>query len=207
MKPELGGGSLTSLPITETGAQDMSSYIPTNLISITDGQIYLSPVLFSKGILPAVDVGKSVSRVGGKTQLPAYRSVAGDLRLSYSQFEELESFSRFGTRLDESTRRTLERGWRVREILKQGQYKPLKASEQIASLLSVTGGALDLVPTDKIREVEKHLLAAVNEQLPELCERIEAGKKLELADRDSIMNKIKPAIAPFEEIEDANANN
>ena len=112
----------------------MSSYIPTNLISITDGQIYLSPVLFNKGILPAVDVGKSVSRVGGKTQLPAYRSVAGDLRLSYSQFEELESFSRFGTRLDESTKRVLERGWRVREILKQGQYKPLRASEQIASL-------------------------------------------------------------------------
>ncbi|HBL53138.1 MAG TPA: F0F1 ATP synthase subunit alpha, partial [Syntrophaceae bacterium] len=207
MKPELGGGSLTSLPITETEAQDMSSYIPTNLISITDGQIYLSPVLFSKGILPAVDVGKSVSRVGGKTQLPAYRSVAGDLRLSYSQFEELESFSRFGTRLDDSTRRTLERGWRVREILKQGQYKPLRASEQIASLLSVTGGALDCVPTEKIREVEKHLLAAVNEHLPELCDRIEAGKKLEMADRDSIMNKIKPAITPFEEVEDADANN
>ncbi len=207
MRPELGGGSLTSLPITETEAQDMSSYIPTNLISITDGQIYLSPVLFNKGILPAVDVGKSVSRVGGKTQLPAYRSVAGDLRLSYSQFEELESFSRFGTRLDESTRRTLERGWRVREILKQGQYKPLRASEQIASLLSVTGGALDLVPTEKVREVEAHLLQAVNEQLPELCSRIEAGKKLEMADRDSIMNKIKPAIKPFEEVEDAHANN
>jgi F-type H+-transporting ATPase subunit alpha len=207
MRPELGGGSLTSLPIVETEAQDMSSYIPTNLISITDGQIYLSPVLFSKGILPAVDVGKSVSRVGGKTQLPAYRSVAGDLRLSYSQFEELESFSRFGTRLDESTKRILERGWRVREILKQGQYKPLRASEQIASLLSVTGGALDKVPAENVREVENHLLQTVNEQLPELCGRIEAGKKLEMADRDSIMNKIKPAIAPFEEAEEANANN
>jgi F-type H+-transporting ATPase subunit alpha len=207
MRPELGGGSLTSLPVTETEAQDMSSYIPTNLISITDGQIYLSPVLFNKGILPAVDVGKSVSRVGGKTQLPAYRSVAGDLRLSYSQFEELESFSRFGTRLDESTKRVLERGWRVREILKQGQYKPLRASEQIASLLSVTGGALDHVPIDKIREVEGHLLQTVNEQLPELCGRIEEGKKLELADRDSIMNKIKPTITPFEEVEEANANN
>jgi len=95
----------------------------------------------------------------------------------------------------------------VREILKQGQYKPLRASEQIASLLSVTGGALDKVPTEKIREVEGHLLQAVNEQLPELCGRIEEGKKLELADRDSIMNKIKPAIAPFEEIEEADANN
>jgi F-type H+-transporting ATPase subunit alpha len=207
MRPELGGGSLTSLPITETEAQDMSSYIPTNLISITDGQIYLSPVLFSKGILPAVDVGKSVSRVGGKTQLPAYRSVAGDLRLSYSQFEELESFSRFGTRLDESTKRILERGWRVREILKQGQYKPLRASEQIACLLSVTAGALDHVPTNKVREAEGCLLDAFTQQMPELCGRIEEGKKLEMADRDSIMNKIKPAVAPFEETEEANANN
>jgi len=207
LRPNLGGGSLTSLPIVETEAQDMSSYIPTNLISITDGQIYLSPVLFSKGILPAVDVGKSVSRVGGKTQLPAYRSVAGDLRLSYSQFEELESFSRFGTRLDDSTRRTLERGWRVREILKQGQYKPLRASEQIASLLSVTGGALDKVPTEKIREVEAKLLEAVTQQMPEMCGRIEAGKKLEMSDRDHIMDKIKPAVAPFEELEEANANN
>ncbi len=207
LRPELGGGSLTSLPITETEAQDLSSYIPTNLISITDGQIYLSPVLFNKGILPAVDVGKSVSRVGGKTQLPAYRSVAGDLRLSYSQFEELESFSRFGTRLDESTRKTLERGWRVREILKQGQYKPLRASEQIASLLSVTGGSLDNVPTEKVREAEAHVLQSVTEQLPELCGRIEAGNKLELSDRESILNKVKADVAPFEVTEEVDANN
>ena len=133
--------------------------------------------------------------------------MAGDLRLSYSQFEELESFSRFGTRLDDATRRTLERGWRVREILKQGQFRPLRASEQIASLLSVTGGALDLVPTEKIREAEGRLLTAVNEQLPELCSRIEEGKKMDIADRDSIMNKIKPAIAPLEEAEEAHANN
>ncbi len=207
LRPELGGGSLTSLPITETEAQDLSSYIPTNLISITDGQIYLSPVLFNKGILPAVDVGKSVSRVGGKTQLPAYRSVAGDLRLSYSQFEELESFSRFGTRLDESTRKTLERGWRVREILKQGQYKPLRASEQIASLLSVTGGSLDNVPIEKVREAEESVLSAIMEQLPELCGRIEAGEKLEMADRNSILSKVKSDVASFEVIEEDNADN
>jgi F-type H+/Na+-transporting ATPase subunit alpha len=206
MRPELGGGSLTSLPITETEAQDMSSYIPTNLISITDGQIYLSPVLFNKGILPAVDVGKSVSRVGGKTQLPAYRSVAGDLRLSYSQFEELESFSRFGTRLDEATRRTLERGWRVREILKQGQYKPLRASEQIASLLSVTGGVLDRVPTEKIREAEECLLETVRTKLPDLCSRIEEGKKTDLADRDRMMNILQQAVQPFEIHEETDAN-
>ena len=110
LRPELGGGSLTALPIVETEAQNVSGYIPTNIISITDGQIYLSPDLFQKGILPAVDVGKSVSRVGGKTQLAAYRAVAGALRLSYSQFEELEAFARFGTRLDEDTHRSIEHG-------------------------------------------------------------------------------------------------
>lgn len=207
MRPELGGGSLTSLPIVETEAQDMSSYIPTNLISITDGQIYLSPILFNKGILPAVDVGKSVSRVGGKTQLPAYRSVAGDLRLSYSQFEELESFSRFGTRLDDATRRTLERGWRVREILKQGQFRPLRASEQIISLLSVTGGTLDLVPTERIREAEQKVIEMINEQMPELCDRIDGGETLKMEDRESVLEKIKLVIAPFEEIEEDGANN
>ena len=207
LRPELGGGSLTSLPITETEAQDLSSYIPTNLISITDGQIYLSPVLFNKGILPAVDVGKSVSRVGGKTQLPAYRSVAGDLRLSYSQFEELESFSRFGTRLDDATRRTLERGWRVREILKQGQYKPLRASEQIVSLLSVTGGCLDHVPIDKVREAEESFLGKDKDQISDVCARIDAGEKMELSDRDIILNKVKTDVAPFEVKEEENADN
>ena len=207
LRPNLGGGSLTSLPITETEAQDLSSYIPTNLISITDGQIYLSPVLFNKGILPAVDVGKSVSRVGGKTQLPAYRSVAGDLRLSYSQFEELESFSRFGTRLDDATRRTLERGWRVREILKQGQYKPLRASEQIVSLLSVTGGCLDCVPINEIREAEESILNSVSEHIPEVCGRIDEGEKLEIDDRNSVLEKIKAVVAPFEVKEEENADN
>ena len=207
LRPELGGGSLTSLPITETEAQDLSSYIPTNLISITDGQIYLSPVLFNKGILPAVDVGKSVSRVGGKTQLPAYRSVAGDLRLSYSQFEELESFSRFGTRLDDATRRTLERGWRVREILKQGQYKPLRASEQIVSLLSVTGGCLDCVPIDKVREAEECFLGKDKDQISDVCARIDSGEKLEMSDRDMIVNKIKTDVVPFEVKEEENADN
>jgi len=119
LREELGGGSLTALPIIETEAQNISAYIPTNLISITDGQIYLSPDLFRKGLLPSVDVGKSVSRVGGKTQLPAYRKVAGDLKLSYAQFEELEVFARFGTRLDKETRQALNRGRRVRALLKQ----------------------------------------------------------------------------------------
>ena len=119
LSEELGGGSLTALPIVETEAQNIAAYIPTNLISITDGQVYLSPKLFQEGVLPAVDVGRSVSRVGGKAQLPAYKAVAGDLRLAYSQFEELETFSRFGTNLEDETRRSLERGRRVRETLKQ----------------------------------------------------------------------------------------
>ena len=187
LRKEYGGGSLTALPIIETEAQDISSYIPTNLISITDGQIYLSPGLFQKGILPPVDVGKSVSRVGGKAQLPAYRSVAGDLRITYSQFEELESFSRFGTRLDDHTRASLERGWRVREILKQPQYMPLPASEQIASLLAVISGVLDDTPLDQIAEAESKIRANITTHLSELCARIESGGKLTMDDHNSML--------------------
>ena len=187
LRKEYGGGSLTALPIIETEAQDMSSYIPTNLISITDGQIYLSPGLFQKGILPPVDVGKSVSRVGGKAQLPAYRSVAGDLRISYSQFEELESFSRFGTRLDEHTRSSLERGWRVREILKQPQYKPLAAAEQIAVLLAVISGVLDDVPVDQISEAESRIRSNITKTLSDLCARIESGGKLTMDDHNAML--------------------
>jgi len=188
LKEELGGGSLTALPITETEAQDISAYIPTNLISITDGQIYLSPRLFQKGILPAVDVGKSVSRVGGKCQLPAYRFVAGDLRISYSQFEELETFSRFGTRLDENTKKVLERGWRVREILNQPQYKPIRVSEQITALMSITSGAFDTVPIGKIVEAEGLVRKQVVADHGDLCGRIEAGQKLEIRDKETLQN-------------------
>lgn len=161
LRAEYGGGSLTSLPIIETEAQNISAYIPTNLISITDGQIYLSPDLFQKGVLPAVDVGKSVSRVGGKAQLPAYRKVAGDLRLSYSQFQELESFARFGTRLDERTKKTLKHGHRVREILKQKQFSPLSAAEQIAVLLAVNTGMADLLPLSTIAVMEAKIVELV----------------------------------------------
>ena len=185
LSDELGAGSLTALPIIETQAGDVSAYIPTNVISITDGQIYLSPRLFQKGILPAVDVGKSVSRVGGKAQLPAYRAVAGDLRIAYSQFEELETFSRFGTRLDEGTRRVLERGWRVREILKQHQYVPLRVAEQIAALLAVTTGIMDGVPLEKISQAESLVREAITAQHPDLCSRIEAGEKLGAGERDA----------------------
>ena len=190
-----GGGSLTALPIIETEAQNIAAYIPTNLISITDGQIYLSPILFQKGVLPAIEVGKSVSRVGGKTQLPSYRAVSGDLRLSYSQFEELEAFSRFGTRLEESTRLTLDRGQRVREILKQKQYAPMSAAEQIAVLLAVTAGLLDPVPIDKIAIAEQAISQAISTQLAALCLQIESGALLNDADRDALLKIAKTAVA------------
>ncbi len=194
LRPELGGGSLTALPIVETEAQNISAYIPTNLVSITDGQIYLTPDLFQKGILPAVDVGKSVSRVGGKTQLPAYRAVAGDLRLSYSQFEELEAFSRFGTRLDRATRQILERGRRVREVLKQPQYEPIPVAEQIAVLLAVTQGIFDPLPLEGIAAAQRAVRQAIFEQLPALCQKIEVGEKLSQGDRLALLAVAKRAI-------------
>ena len=154
---DLHGGSLTALPIIETEAQDISAYIPTNLISITDGQIYLSPTLFELGILPAVDVGKSVSRVGGKAQRAAYRAVAGDLKLAYAQFTELESFAKFGTRLDEQTRKIIDHGQRIRAVLKQSELEPASVAEQIVILMALTGGLLDSVPLDKVRDAEQAL--------------------------------------------------
>jgi F-type H+-transporting ATPase subunit alpha len=194
LRPERGGGSLTALPIVETQAQNLSAYIPTNLISITDGQLYLSPELFQKGLLPAVDVGKSVSRVGGKTQLPAYRSVAGDLRLSYAQFEELETFSRFGTRLDERTRQTIERGRRVREVLKQPQYQTLSAAEQIASLAAVVGGLFDILLPEEVAAVERCVRHAVSERLSAICARIEAGEPLDDTDRETVLRVAREAM-------------
>ncbi|MFP4476645.1 MAG: alternate F1F0 ATPase, F1 subunit alpha [Desulfatibacillaceae bacterium] len=195
LREEYGGGSLTALPIIETEAQNVSAYIPTNLISITDGQVLLSPDLFSKGILPAVDVGKSVSRVGGKTQLPAYRAVAGDLRLAYSQFEELESFARFGTRLDEETKSKLERGRRVREVLKQMQHDTLPVCEQIAALLAVNQGVFDALSLDSVAEAEKRVRDAVRERLPDVCDSISDGEKLGDEAMERILGTAQEAVA------------
>jgi F-type H+-transporting ATPase subunit alpha len=194
LNEDRGGGSITALPIVETQAEDISAYIPTNLISITDGQIYLSPGLFRKGLMPAVDVGKSVSRVGGKTQLPAYRAVAGDLRLAYSQFEELETFSRFATRLDEETRKTIERGRRVREILKQPRHATLSVGEQIAVLHAVNEGMFDDLPFGRVAEAEERVRDYVGENLPELVERIEAGEPLEDADWQALADGAAEAV-------------
>lgn len=194
-----GGGSLTALPVIETQAQDISAYIPTNLISITDGQIYLSPTLFHKGLLPAIDVGKSVSRVGGKTQYSAFRNVAGDLRLSYSQFEELETFARFATRLDEDTRNTIEHGRRVRETLKQNEHKPLRASEQIAVLKAVNAGLLDDLALDIIGEAEAAIQQRVLTELPELCERMETGMEIDDSQWQKVLDVAGDALTEFRE--------
>lgn len=193
-----GGGSLTALPIIETEAQNIAAYIPTNLISITDGQIVLSPQLFQKGVLPAVDVGRSVSRVGGKAQSPFYRTVAGDLRLSYTQFEELERFARFSTRLDEQTRKVLERGRKVRELLKQQQFQPMPASLQIAVLLAVTDGIFDNLPEDEIGAAEKTICTAVTEQAADICRKIEDGEKLYDEDRYALSITARRALSAAE---------
>jgi len=144
-----------------------------------------------------VDVGKSVSRVGGKTQLAAYRAVAGDLRLSYSQFEELETFSRFGTRLDEVTRKTLDRGRRVREVLKQSQYEPMPVPEQAAVLVAVTGGVFDQISLDQIAGAEQLIRKAVTTQLPDLCARIQSGDKLSDEDRNALLSIAGKAVGIY----------
>ncbi len=187
LKDEYGGGSLTALPIIETEEENVSAYIPTNLISITDGQIYLSPDLFEKGLLPAVDVGTSVSRVGGKTQFPAYHGLAGELRLAYSQFEELEAFSRFGTRMEEQTREKLERGRRVREILKQPEHEPMPVAEQIAVLVAVSENVFADFPIESVSRAEEMIREKIREELPELCKRIAQGEPLTEEDKKAIV--------------------
>ena len=198
LRPELGGGSLTALPIIETEAQNISAYIPTNLISITDGQIYLSPSLFELGVLPAVDVGKSVSRVGGKAQRAAYRAVAGDLKLAYAQFEELETFSRFGARLDEDTRKIIEHGRRIRACLKQPEFAPVSVPAQIAILLALTAKLFDRVPIDQMTEAEHALHQAAANIPAEVRARFETADKLSDEDRRTIIETARQTLASFQ---------
>ncbi len=194
----LGGGSLTALPIIETEAQNISAYIPTNLISITDGQIYLSPKLFELGVLPAIDIGKSVSRVGGKAQRAVYRAVAGNLKLAYSQFEELESFARFGTRLDARTRQAIEHGRRIRACLKQPEGEPLSVPEQVSVLLALTAGLFDSVPLEKMREAERAVidLAAT---IPEpVCQALDSSEDFSPSGCELILEAARKLLAPFQ---------
>lgn len=197
MCPEFGGGSLTALPIIETEAQDIAAYIPTNLISITDGQIYLSPTLFELGMLPAVDVGKSVSRVGGKAQLPAYRAVASDLKLAYAQFEELETFARFGASLDASTRKIIEHGQRIRSCLKQPEFSPLSVAEQITVLLALIAGLFDAIAIARMTEAQKIVQESAAKIPADVVDRLLHAKNLSPEDRAAIVQIARQALADF----------
>lgn len=194
---ELGGGSLTALPIIETEAQDISAYIPTNLISITDGQIYLSPSLFELGILPAVDVGKSVSRVGGKAQRAAYRAVTANLKLAYAQFEELETFARFGARLDDSTLKIIEHGRHIRACLKQSEFSPVSMVEQISILLALTANLLDEIPLVDMPAAEQTIRASAAKIPAEVATRMQSAKKLSGQDRSVILELVRGSLITF----------
>ena len=178
MHPDYGGGSLTALPIIETQAGDVSAYIPTNVISITDGQIYLESDLFYAGIRPAVNAGLSVSRVGGAAQTAAMRQVAGKLRLDMAAFRELAAFAQFGSDLDEATRRQLDRGLRVQEVLKQGQYSPVPLVDQVIMFFAVTNGYLDDIALNKVQGFEAALLRYMRDSHPDLVQTIATGEKL-----------------------------
>src|ERR1017187_9908947 len=198
LSKERGGGSLTALPIIETEAQDISAYIPTNLISITDGQIYLSPSLFELGVLPAVDVGKSVSRVGGEAQWAAYRTVAGDLKLAYAQFEELETFARFGARLDDDTRKIIEHGRRIRACLKQTEVAPLAGPAQITVLLALTANLFDSLPLEKMTDAGNAVRQSAATIPEEVSARFETAAKLNDEDRKTIIEIARQALIPFQ---------
>jgi F-type H+-transporting ATPase subunit alpha len=192
---ELGAGSLTALPIIETQAGDVSAYIPTNVISITDGQIYLEPSLFFAGVRPAINVGLSVSRVGGAAQTKAMKQVAGRLRLDLAQYRELEAFAKFGSDLDKSTQAQLNRGMRLVELLKQVQYQPMPAERMISSLYAGTRGYLDNVPVEKVAEYEGQMLAFVERKYPEIFAEIKEKKAIS----DELDAKMKKALLEFAE--------
>ena len=175
LSDELGGGSLTSLPIIETLEGEVSAYIPTNVISITDGQIYLQPDLFFAGVRPAMNVGISVSRVGGTAQIKAMKKVAGGLRLDLAAFRELEAFAQLGTDLDAATQAQLDRGYRMVELLKQGQYQPMHVIDQVLVIYAGTRGHLDKIPDrPKCRTWEKQFLTFIHDQKPEIWEELES---------------------------------
>ena len=183
-----GGGSLTALPLIETQAGDVSAYIPTNVISITDGQIFLETNLFNAGVRPAINVGISVSRVGGNAQIKSMKKVAGTLKLDQAQFRELEAFAKFGSDLDASTKLTIERGRRNLEVLKQPQFSPVSVEEQVAIIYCATNGLLDNVPVNKVREFEKDFLRLMNAQHRDSLDLLRAGKL-----EDSAINSIRSA--------------
>ena len=194
LSDELGGGSLTSLPIVETLEGEVSAYIPTNVISITDGQIYLQPDLFFSGQRPAMNVGISVSRVGGAAQVKAMKAVAGGLRLDLAAFRELEAFAQLGTELDAATQSQLDRGYRMVELLKQGQYQPMNVYDQILSIFAGTQGHLDKVPTNEVDTWEREFIKFMHDQKPEVFGRVADMKKV----GDEVSQEIEACIQEFQ---------
>jgi F-type H+-transporting ATPase subunit alpha len=192
---EAGGGSITALPVVETQAENLSAYIPTNLISITDGQIYLSPRLVRRNQFPAVDLGLSVSRVGGKAQSRTLREVAGNLRVTLSQFEELEDFARFGTRLDDTTRARLTRGAAVRTALRQAERDPMPAAEQLAVLIAAMEGLFDALPEDHLSDAMSRIRAAARKHFQFIDERISEDKGLSAEDSERIITTARTALS------------
>jgi F-type H+-transporting ATPase subunit alpha len=192
---EMGGGSLTALPIIETQAGDISAYIPTNVISITDGQIYLETDLFYKGIRPAINVGLSVSRVGGNAQIKAMKQVAGRLRLELAQYRELEAFAQFATELDKQTQAQIERGRRLTELLKQDQYKPMPVEEQIVSIFVGVNGYLDDIKVEEVREFEEAFLDFMRKEKSHLLQEIREKKELS----EELIQNLRGAVEEFKE--------
>ncbi len=193
LNDDLGAGSLTALPIIETKAGDVAAYIPTNVISITDGQIYLETDLFNKGIRPAINVGLSVSRVGGAAQIKAMKQVAGTLRLELAQFRELEAFVQFASELDKATQQQINRGLRLVELLKQEPYNPIPVEKQIVLIYAGTHGYLDDIPVESVRKFEKELYAFLDNERPQLLKEIIEKKKID----DDLEKKIKEALDAF----------
>jgi len=193
LSDEMGGGSMTALPIIETQAGDIHSYIPTNVISITDGQIFLESDLFYAGVRPAVNVGLSVSRVGGAAQVKALRSVAGRLRLDLAQYRELEAFAQFGSDLDKATQARLARGQRMVELLKQDQYQPMPVEEQVAVIYAGVNGYIDDVPVERVREFERELLSYLRSEGRQILEEIRTTGEL----KDELREKLDEAIRAF----------
>jgi F-type H+-transporting ATPase subunit alpha len=196
LNDELGGGSLTALPIIETQAGDVSAYIPTNVISITDGQIYLEPSLFFSGVRPAINVGLSVSRVGGAAQTKAMKQVAGRLRLDLAQYRELEAFAKFGSDLDKSTQAQLNRGVRLVELLKQPQYQPMPAEKEVMALYSGTRGYLDNIPLESVLQYESQMLAFMERKHAEILSELKEKNVIS----DELDARIKKALEEFAEV-------
>ena len=197
LSQELGGGNITSLPIVETESENISAYIPTNIISITDGQLYLSPSNFQKGLLPAIDISKSVSRVGSKAQLKAFKQIAGKIKIEYSQFEELEMFSRFATKLDEETEKTINKGKLIRELLKQDRFNTISLEGQIALFICINNDLFKNVDFEYIHDIEKDIVNLIENNFHDIVNKIRGNKELTNEDINKFLEYAKEIVIKY----------